>query len=55
MQKPLAIAVIGGLALSTFVTLTVLPSLYAMLQTAGAGATQSLDPNDPASRYHDLA
>ena len=52
---PLGRAVIGGLILSTFVTLTVLPSLYAMLQTAGAGATKSLDPDDPSSRYHDPA
>src|SRR2546430_12021719 len=32
LQKPLAIAVIGGLTLSTFITLLVMPVLYSLLE-----------------------
>jgi HAE1 family hydrophobic/amphiphilic exporter-1 len=32
MQKPLALAVIGGLSLSTFITLLVMPVLYSLLE-----------------------
>ena len=32
LQRPLALAVIGGLLLSTFPTLPVLPVLYALLE-----------------------
>jgi HAE1 family hydrophobic/amphiphilic exporter-1 len=32
LQKPLALAVIGGLTLSTFVTLVVMPALYSLLE-----------------------
>ena len=32
LQKPLALAVIGGLTLSTFVTLLVMPALYSLLE-----------------------
>jgi CzcA family heavy metal efflux pump len=32
LQKPLALAVIGGLTLSTFVTLLVMPALYSVLE-----------------------
>jgi multidrug efflux pump subunit AcrB len=52
---PLGRAVIGGLALSTFATLTVLPSLYAILQARAPRHSVSLDPNDPTSRYHEAA
>jgi multidrug efflux pump subunit AcrB len=31
LQKPLALAVIGGLLLSTFITLLVMPVLYSLL------------------------
>jgi multidrug efflux pump subunit AcrB len=36
MQRPLAIAVIGGLTLSTFVTLLVVPTISLQLEEAGA-------------------
>jgi multidrug efflux pump subunit AcrB len=50
---PLGRAVIGGLALATFATLTVLPSLYTILQGKAALTSPSLNPNDPASRYYE--
>jgi len=36
LQKPLALAVIGGLLLSTFITLLVMPVLYSLLQRKAA-------------------
>jgi multidrug efflux pump subunit AcrB len=50
---PLARAVIGGLILSTFTTLTILPSLYAILQSNAPVTSPSLNPMDPSSRYYD--
>lgn len=35
LQKPLALAVIGGLLLSTFITLLVMPVLYSLLERKG--------------------
>jgi multidrug efflux pump subunit AcrB len=50
---PLGRAVIGGLLMSTFATLTILPSIYAILQSKTATASASLNPNDPTSRYYE--
>jgi len=50
---PLGRAVIGGLIVSTFATLTVLPSLYAILQSRASVTSPSLNPMDPESRYYD--
>jgi len=50
---PLGRAVIGGLIVSTFATLTVLPSIYAVLQARAAAASPSLNPMDPMSRYYE--
>jgi multidrug efflux pump subunit AcrB len=50
---PLGRAVIGGLILSTFATLTVLPSIYSILQRNASTASPSLNPMDPHSRYYD--
>lgn len=50
---PLAQAVIGGLAASTLATLLVLPAVFAVVQGRSRTASASLDPADPASRYHD--
>ena len=50
---PLGRAVIGGLLFSTFATLTVLPSIYAILQGRASAASPSLNPTDPGSRYYD--
>jgi HAE1 family hydrophobic/amphiphilic exporter-1 len=33
LQKPLALAVIGGLSISTFITLLVMPVFYSLLES----------------------
>ena len=50
---PLGRAVIGGLLLSTFATLTVLPAIYSILQQKAATTSISLNPDDPSSRYYE--
>jgi len=50
---PLGRAVIGGLLVSTFATLTILPSIYAILQGGAPLTSPSLNPMDPASRYYE--
>ena len=50
---PLGRAVIGGLIVSTFATLTILPSIYAILQGRASVSSPSLDPMDPSSRYYE--
>src|SRR4030095_1653744 len=50
---PLARAVIGGLIVSTFATLTILPSIYAILQAKASTRAPSLNPMDPLSKYYD--
>jgi len=52
---PLGRAVIGGLAVATIATLTVLPAVYAILQKRAHAESASLDPNDPSSRYYERA
>jgi len=52
-SAPLGRAVIGGLIVSTFTTLTVLPSIYAILQRKASIHSPSLNPMDAGSRYHD--
>ena len=52
---PLGRAVIGGLILATFTTLTALPALYSILQTRRAAYAPSLDPTDPSSRYYEAS
>jgi multidrug efflux pump subunit AcrB len=52
-SAPLGRAVIGGLLVSTFATLTILPSIYAILQSKASMTSSSLNPMDPASRYYD--
>jgi len=52
-SAPLGRAVIGGLIVSTFATLTVLPSIYAVLQRRASTTSPSLNPMDPDSRYYD--
>ncbi len=46
---PLGLAVIGGLFAATFATLTVLPSVFAIVQSRAHRRSASLDPDDPAS------
>ncbi|MDR3702649.1 MAG: efflux RND transporter permease subunit [Candidatus Sulfopaludibacter sp.] len=52
-SAPLGRAVIGGLLVSTFATLTILPSIYAILQGRAPVTFPSLNPMDPASRYYE--
>jgi multidrug efflux pump subunit AcrB len=55
LAAPLGRAVIGGLVVATFATLTVLPSVYAIMQGRLRPTSASLDPDDPTSRYYDQA
>ncbi len=50
---PLGRAVIGGLLLSTFATLTFLPAIYSILQQKASMHSPSLNPDDPSSRYYE--
>jgi multidrug efflux pump subunit AcrB len=50
---PLGRAVIGGLIVSTFATLTILPSIYAILQAKASVKSPSLNPLDPRSSYYE--
>ncbi len=52
-SAPLGRAVIGGLLVSTFATLTILPSIYSILQTRASAVSPTLNPMDPASRYYE--
>jgi multidrug efflux pump subunit AcrB len=54
-MAPLGIAVIGGLTVATFSTLTVLPVVYAILQSRARGLSPSLDPDDPDSAHFEGA
>ncbi len=51
-SAPLGRAVIGGLLFSTITTLTVLPTMYAVLQGNAKTQSNSLNPEDPTSRYY---
>ena len=51
-SAPLGRAVIGGLIFSTLTTLLVLPVVYALLQKAARVTSNSLNPEDPTSRYY---
>src|SRR5258706_12134628 len=48
---PLGRAVVGGLIGATFVTLSVLPAIFATLQSRNARVSASLDPDDPQSPH----
>src|SRR5207245_10719915 len=50
---PLARAVIGGLAVATFATLFILPSVFAVIQGRSSTGSASLDPDDPHSGHFD--
>ena len=50
---PLGRAVIGGLVVATFATLTILPLIYAILQGKASISSPSLNPMDPESRFYD--
>jgi multidrug efflux pump subunit AcrB len=53
MQAPLGRAVIGGLVMSTFVTLFIVPSVFALLMGQRTPRSPSLYPDDPSSSHYD--
>jgi multidrug efflux pump subunit AcrB len=53
MEAPLGRAVIGGLVVSTFVTLFIVPSVFALLMGRRVARSPSLHPDDPASSHYD--
>ncbi|HTU88602.1 MAG TPA: efflux RND transporter permease subunit [Gemmataceae bacterium] len=53
MEAPLGMAVIGGLVLSTFATLLILPSIYTIIMGDRKFEQPSIDPDDPESAYFD--
>jgi multidrug efflux pump subunit AcrB len=53
MTSPLGRAVIGGLVVSTLVTLFVVPAIFVVLMRRVENVSPSLDPNDPHSRQYD--
>jgi multidrug efflux pump subunit AcrB len=53
VQAPLGRAVIGGLLVSTFVTLFIVPSVFALLMGRKAPRSPSLHPDDPESARYD--
>jgi hypothetical protein len=53
MQAPLGLAVIGGLVMSTFATLLVLPSVFALVIGKKVAGSPSIYPDDPESRFYD--
>ena len=53
MEAPLGRAVIGGLVMSTFATLLVLPSIFAVVIGQKQASSPSLYPDNPESKYYD--
>ncbi len=53
MQAPLGLAVIGGLVMSTFATLLVLPSIFSMVIGSRIFHTPSIYPDDRQSVHYD--
>jgi multidrug efflux pump subunit AcrB len=53
MQAPLGRAVIGGLVVSTFATLFVVPSVFALLIGRRPSISASVHPDDPESQHYD--
>jgi hypothetical protein len=53
MQAPLGLAVIGGLVMSTFATLLVLPSIFAVVIGRKEARSPSMYPDDRESAHFD--
>jgi hypothetical protein len=53
MQAPLGRAVIGGLVMSTFATLLVVPSIFAIVIGRKKALSPSFYPADPESKHYD--
>ena len=55
MTAPLGRAVIGGLLVSTFATLLIVPAMFTLVMGDSKKVSPSLDPDDPSSRHYDGA
>ena len=55
MTAPLGWAVIGGLIVSTFATLLVVPAMFALIVGRRKRVSPSVDPDDPESRHFEGA
>ncbi|MGA2798683.1 MAG: efflux RND transporter permease subunit, partial [Thermoguttaceae bacterium] len=53
MAAPLGRAVIGGLVVSTFATLLILPAMFALVMGDSKKISPSIDPDDPSSTHFD--
>ena len=53
MTAPLGRAVIGGLIVSTFATLLIVPAMFALVMGDSKKVSPSIDPDDPFSRHYD--
>jgi multidrug efflux pump subunit AcrB len=53
MTAPLGRAVIGGLLVSTFATLLIVPAMFAIVMGESKKASPSMDPDDSSSRHYD--
>jgi multidrug efflux pump subunit AcrB len=53
MQAPLGRAVIGGLVMSTFATLLVVPSVFSVIIGRNQYRSPSISPDDPESLHYD--
>jgi multidrug efflux pump subunit AcrB len=53
MTAPLGRAVIGGLLVSTFATLLVVPAIFALVMGDKKKVSPSIDPDDSSSRHYD--
>lgn len=53
MQAPLGRAVIGGLVVSTFATLFIVPAFFALLMGDKPAMSLSMHPDDPESAHYD--
>jgi multidrug efflux pump subunit AcrB len=53
MTAPLGRAVIGGLVVSTFATMLIVPALFVLVMQGAKSSSPSVDPDDPASRHYD--
>ncbi len=53
MTAPLGRAVIGGLLVSTFATLLIVPAMFVLVMGDAKKVSPSLDPDDASGRHHD--
>jgi hypothetical protein len=53
MEAPLGRAVIGGLVMSTFATLLIVPSIFALVLGSSKRRSISVHPDDAESAYYD--